>query len=144
MGQGGYVRRRGKTARGTRPAYQDLIGKYGHGLALGPQAEMLAEALLRLNGRDALKLLLSQHAQGESLEDIERATLEPALLKVAELWTRGRVEDSRFEQLTNLAENVERQFRLVVASPSVLGPMKRPTRGPESTSGSTPWPSPED
>ncbi len=99
-------------SRSTRP------GKYGHGLALAPQAEALAEALLHLRGRDALQVLLDLHRDGRTLDDIESEALEPALVKVGELWLRGRVDDYHFHTLGELAENVERQFRLAVATPT--------------------------
>jgi len=92
-----------------------MSGKYGHGLALTPQAEALTEAFLRLDGEEALRLLLAQHGQGRSLDDIETATLEPALIKVGELWLRGRVDDYWFNEFTTLAYSVERQFRVTIA-----------------------------
>ncbi len=98
-----------------------MPGKYGHGLALTPHGEALAEAFLRLSGQDALRLLLAQHAKGESLDEIERTMLEPALTKMGELWLRGRVDDSWFDDLGVLAHNVERQFRVTIA---VLGSAK--------------------
>ena len=95
-------------------------GKYSHGLALNPRAEALSEAFLRLNGKEALMVLLDLHRQGMSIDDIEHSTLEPAITKVGELWLRGRVEDARFDQFGALAESVERHFRMVITVPGAM------------------------
>ncbi len=92
-----------------------MPGKYGHGLPLTPQAEALAEAFLRLDGTVALRLLVDRYEQGQSLEEIERLLLEPALKKIGELWLRGRVDDAWFDEFADLAHSVERQFRFAIA-----------------------------
>jgi hypothetical protein len=94
-----------------------MSGKYGHGLALAPRAEALSEAFFRLDGPAALRLLLAQHTMGRSLDEIEATTLEPALTKIGELWLRGRVDDAWFDEFSDLALSVERQFRRAIVFP---------------------------
>lgn len=111
--EGRRGRRPGPTRRGL--GWPSLPGKYGHGVPLAPRAEELAEAFLRLDGNRALRQLVSMHEQGHDLDDIESNALEPALTKVGELWVRGRVDDAWFDDLSLLAQSVERQFRLAIA-----------------------------
>jgi hypothetical protein len=110
-------RSRGASLQGKYGQGKYGQGKYGHGVALSPQAEALAEALLRLDGDDALRGLLALHGQGNDLDSIEESALEPALRKVGELWLRGRIDDARFDQINTLAEAVEVQFRLSISGP---------------------------
>jgi hypothetical protein len=92
-----------------------MPGKYGHGLALTPVSESLLEAMLRLSAQDALRQLMGLADQGWPIQEIESRALSPALTKIGEMWLRGRLDESRLERITALAESVERQFHVAMA-----------------------------
>ena len=102
-----------RSPRALRP------GKYGHGLALAPDAEALSEALVRLRSDEALTLLVRLHSQRRGLDEIESTVLEPAIRKVGELWLRGRLDSSRFDLIGAVAIEVERHFHQVLATAEI-------------------------
>ncbi len=92
-----------------------MPGKYGHGLAMTPISQALADALLRMSADDALRQLVGLAEQGWPILEIESRALAPALTKIGEMWLRGRLDEGRLERISELAENVERQFHVAMA-----------------------------
>lgn len=86
-------------------------GKYRHGPALTPQAAKLLDALTRGDRRRALRHLTTLYDEGMPVSEMEKNVLVPAMVKLGEMWVRGRLGDNSFKRLGGIAEQVERDFR---------------------------------
>lgn len=84
----------------------------------GPQATELASALHTNNRDRALGILLQANADGWEMRDVEEVIIAPAVSRLGELWLRGRINDSVFEQIGGLAEKVEIAYRRLVLQPA--------------------------
>lgn len=103
-------------------------GKYRHGSALTPQAAKLLEALTRGDRRRALRHLTTLYDEGMPVSELEKNVLVPAMVKLGEMWVRGRLGDSSFKRLGSIAEQVERDFRQYIIAASGGGQTEPPSR----------------
>ena len=81
------------------------------GMPLGPLADELSASLLVQDHRRALSVLMRAVEEEWKLVDIEEFVIAAAVSRLGELWLRGRLSDSEFEQVGTLAERVEVAFR---------------------------------
>lgn len=81
------------------------------GMPLGPLAEELSAALLIKDRRRALSVLMRAVEEEWKLPDVEEFVIAAGVTRLGELWLRGRMSDSEFEQVGALAEHVEVAFR---------------------------------
>ena|SRR5579884_2802535 len=98
--------------RGARlGARTNRKSKGSAGMPLGPLAEELSAALLVQDHRRSLSVLMRAVEEEWTLVDIEEFVIAPAVTRLGELWLRGRLSDSDFDQVGALAERVETSFR---------------------------------
>ena len=76
-----------------------------------PHVAKLVQAFLHGDRRRALRLLTALYDEGMTVTDLERDVLTPAMVKLGEMWMRGRLGESSFKRLGGIAEQVERDFR---------------------------------
>ena len=96
-------RRRAYSRRRTMVLPRNLPG--------GPQASEFSATLMSNNRDRALGVLLQANADGWDIRDIEEVIIAPAVSRLGELWLRGRIDDSVFDRIGNLAESVEVAYR---------------------------------
>ena len=105
--------------KSTEPSNERTsTSKYRHGPALTPQAAKLLEALTRGDRRRALRLLTTLYDEGMPVSEMEKNVLIPAMVKLGEMWVRGRLGDNSFKRLGSIAEQVERDFRQYIIAAS--------------------------
>jgi len=118
-------KRGGKDPEGTA----DRRRKAGPILPAGPEANEFATALMGMDQDRALTLLTGASTEGWEVSDVESFIIEPAVTRLGDLWTRGRLDDGTFRRAGALAESVELAWRqhLVSAdcSPKIQSPPKR-------------------
>jgi hypothetical protein len=116
--------------RRTPEGRPDRRPKIGSPLSAGPEAYELAGALMGLDQKRALGLLTTATADGWDVKDVEDFIIEPAVTRLGDLWTHGRLDEGTFRRAGALAEAVELAWRnhLVRANapPSLKISPKRP------------------
>jgi hypothetical protein len=121
------------SSRRDKPSERDADRrrKGGPSLPAGPEANELTSALMSLDQGRALALLTTATADGWDVKDVEEFIIEPAVTRLGELWTRGRLDDGTFRRAGTLAETVELAWRkhLVGAESRSTARVPRRTRG---------------
>lgn len=110
--------------RSVSPTKEDGHTHGASARSVGPRALELASALLVRNGDRALSVLVRASNEGWELREVEQKIIAPAVTRVCQMWMRGRVDESTFNQAGSLAESVERSYRDVLMR-KTIAPARR-------------------
>jgi hypothetical protein len=61
-------------------------------------------------------MLTTLYDEGTAVSVLEKEVIAPALVRLGEMWVRGRLGDNSFRRLGGIAEQVEREFRQYIVT----------------------------